>query len=92
MEIKKGNNKFYIGENESEMIARITWKNGGENIIVVDHTIVDPSLRGQGVAGKLLEKVVEMAREENLKIVPVCSYVVNKMTNSNEYDDILYKD
>ena len=71
------------------MIARITWKNGGESIIVVDHTIVDPSLRGQGVAGKLLAKVVAMAREENLKIVPVCSYVVAKLTRNDEYKDIL---
>ncbi len=91
MEIKKGNNKFYIGESEQELIAKITWKNGEDNIIIVDHTIVDPSLRGQGIAGKLLAKVVEMARNENLKIIPVCSYVVAKMTRTNEYDDILHK-
>ena len=90
MEIKKGNNKFYIGETEEDMIARITWKNGGNNIIVIDHTIVDPSLRGQGVAGKLLQKVVEMAREENLKIVPVCSYAVVKLTRTDEYKDVLH--
>lgn len=91
MEIKKGNNKFYIGESEENMVARITWKNGGDNVIVVDHTIVDPSLRGQGVAGKLLAKVVQMARTENLKIVPVCSYVVAKLTRNDEYEDILHK-
>ncbi len=92
MEIKKGHNKFYIGESESDMQARITWKNGGDNIIVIDHTIVDPRLRGQGIAGELIKKVVEMAREENLKIVPVCSYAVVKLTRTNEYQDILYKD
>ena len=91
MEIKKGNNKFYIGESEENIIARITWKNGGSNIIVIDHTIVDPSLRGQGIAGKLLNKVVEMAREEDLKIVPVCSYAVVKMNRTNEYEDVLLK-
>lgn len=91
LEIKKGKNKFYIGETEETMVARITWKNGGENIIVVDHTIVDPSLRGQGIAGKLLAKVVEMARTENLKVVPVCSYVVAKLTRNDEYKDILHK-
>ena len=91
MEIKKGTNKFYIGENESNPIARITWKNGGNKIIVIDHTIVDPSLRGQGVAGQLLAKVVEMARNEGLKIVPVCSYAVVKLTRNNEYADVLHK-
>ena len=89
MEIKRGNNKFYVGESEENIIARITWKNGGNKIIVIDHTLVDPSLRGQGIAEKLIKKVVEMAREENLKIVPVCSYAVAKMTRTNEYEDVL---
>lgn len=91
MEIKKGTSKFYIGESEQDMVARITWRDGGENIIIVDHTIVDPSLRGQGVAGKLLDKVITMAREENIKIIPECSYVVAKMTRTNEYEDVLHK-
>lgn len=89
MEIKKGNNKFYIGESEANDIARITFKNGGNNIIIIDHTFVDPSLRGQSIAAKLLDKVVEMARTENLKIVPVCSYAVRKLTRNNEYEDVL---
>lgn len=89
MEIKKGNNRFYIGESEENPIARITWKNGGNNVIIIDHTIVDPSLRGQGIAGKLLDTVVEMARAENLKIVPVCSYAVVKMGRNDKYKDVL---
>ena len=91
MEIKKGKNKFYMGETEENPVARITWKNGGSNIIVIDHTIVDPSLRGQGIAAKLIVKVAEMARAENLKVVPVCSYAVAKMTRTDEYADILHK-
>lgn len=89
MEIKKGKGKFYIGESEDNFIAHITFKDGGNNVILIDHTFVDPSLRGQSIAGKLLAKVIEMAREENLKIVPVCSYAVNKMTRTDEYKDVL---
>jgi predicted GNAT family acetyltransferase len=89
MEIKRGKSKFYIGESETDFIAHITFKNGGNNVIIIDHTLVDPSLRGQGVAAKLLDKVVEMAREEDLKVVPVCSYAVAKLTRNDEYKDIL---
>jgi predicted GNAT family acetyltransferase len=88
-DIKKGTNKFYIGESEESRIAHITWISGGKNIIVVNHTFVDPSLRGQNIAGSLLAKVIEMAREEDLKIVPTCSYVVAKMTRNDEYKDVL---
>lgn len=88
-EIKRGKDRFYIGESELDNIARITWVNGGGNIIVVNHTFVDPELRGQSIANKLLDKVVEMARAENLKIVPSCSYAVAKLTRTDEYKDIL---
>jgi predicted GNAT family acetyltransferase len=88
-EIKKGTNKFYLGESDTKNIAKITWVPGGQNIIVVNHTFVDPSLRGQNIAGQLLAEVVKMAREENLKIVPTCSYVIAKMTRTDEYKDIL---
>lgn len=91
MEIKRGKSKFYIGESESEFTAHITFKNGGNNVIIIDHTFVDPSLRGQGVAALLIEKVVEMAREENLKIVPVCSYAVAVLNRGDKYQDILLK-
>lgn len=90
-EVKKGKNKFYVGESDTNNIAKITWVSGGENIIVVNHTFVDPSLRGQNVAGTLLAAVIKMAREEKLKIVPTCSYVVAKMTHTDEYNDILLK-
>lgn len=89
MEIKRGKGKFFIGNSETDFVAHITFKNGGNNVIIIDHTLVDPSLRGQGVANKLLAAVVKMAREENLKIVPVCSYAVAKLTRTDEYQDVL---
>jgi hypothetical protein len=88
-EIKRGINKFYIGESDTNNVARATWVNGGENIIVLNHTYVDPSMRGQSLASILVNKVVEMAREEGLKIVPTCSYAVVKLTRSDDYKDVL---
>lgn len=89
MEIKRGNGKFYIGESETEFIAHITFKNGGNKVIVIDHTFVDPSLRGQGVAAKLMEQVIKMARTEGLKCVPVCSYAVAAFKRNKDYQDVL---
>lgn len=91
MDIKRGKSKFYIGESESNFTAHITFKNGGNNIIIIDHTFVDPSLRGQGVAQLLMDAVVQMAREEQLKIVPVCSYAVVAFQRHKEYQDVLLK-
>lgn len=44
---------------------------------VLNHTVVDPSMKGQGIAGKLLDCVLEHAREKKVKVVPECSYVAH---------------
>lgn len=90
-EVKKGNNKFYVGESSDDFIAHITYVYKEENVIAVDHTFVSPELRGKSIASKLLAEVVNMARQENLKIIPICSYAVAKLTRNNEYEDILFK-
>lgn len=88
-EIKKGDQKFYIGESEENPIAEITFKKKDDHTIIADHTYVSDELRGEGIAGKLLTVLTDYAREENLKIVPVCSYVQKKMEHSEEYQDLI---
>ena len=89
--IKKGKNRFYIGENEKNDIARITFYYKEEKVIVIDHTFVSIELRGKAIAGKLLNEVITFAKEKNLLIIPVCSYAVKKMTRNDEYKEILFK-
>ncbi len=86
--IVAGNNKFYIGEDENKPIAEITFKPADDHTIIADHTYVSDELRGQGVAGKLFDKLIGYARENNLKIVPECSYVQSKMEKTSDYDDV----
>ncbi|AWK51718.1 GNAT family N-acetyltransferase [Clostridium beijerinckii] len=88
-EIKKDKNKFYIGENSQNALAEITFVPEGESKIIVNHTYVSESLRGQGIALKLVEKVIEYARQENIKIIPLCSYVEKVMTRNDKYKDVL---
>lgn len=74
-------------ELDGQRVAEITWieKNG---VMSVDHTYVSNVLRGQGVAKKLLDEAANYARENQLKMVAICSYVVSAFEKSNEYDDI----
>lgn len=90
-DIIKGENIFYIGENEQDAIAKITFKQKDAHTIIADHTYVSDELRGQGIAGKLFEKLITYAREENKKIVPLCSYVRAKMEKNPEYHDLITK-
>lgn len=79
-------NGFYIYDDDKEILARLEYKKDG-NTLIFDHTVVSDKLKGQGIAGKLLDVAVDYARKNNLKVHPVCSYVVKKFESGN-YDDI----
>lgn len=45
-----------------------------ENCWNIVHTEVDNSYQGQGIARKLVEKVIENAKENSKKVIAECSY------------------
>jgi predicted GNAT family acetyltransferase len=72
----------------SEQKAYLTWKARGEARIA-DHTYVPPEARGTGLAGKLVEALVEDARAQDFKIVPQCSYITAAFRRHPEWADLL---
>lgn len=54
----------------------------------ITHTVVDKKYGGQGLAGKLLDQVVSASRENNKKILPICSYAVKKFDEDEKYKDV----
>ncbi|MEW9502863.1 GNAT family N-acetyltransferase [Jeotgalibacillus marinus] len=88
--IIKGKNKFYI-EKEDQMVAEITFVSTGAERLIIDHTFVSEQLRGEGIAEKLVERVVTLAREENKKIIPLCPFAKSQFDKKNQYYDVLAK-
>lgn len=88
--IKKGINKFYIGDTEESPIAEITYSNDGEDKIIIDHTFVSEELRGQRIGQQLIKKVVDFAREENKKIIAKCPFAEKEFNENKEYEDVLF--
>lgn len=83
MKIEAGTNKFYIGEDENEPMAKVDYRVDGENLYI-DHVYVLPQLRGQGIAADLVESVIEFAKENELKIIPICSYAKSYISRMND--------
>lgn len=91
MEIKKGNKMFYIGENEENNKAKIDFVIDEKDNIVIEHTIISDEFKGQGIGKLLVDKVVEFARAENKKVIPVCTYAKAQFEKNKDYEDVLYK-
>ncbi|KAF0186546.1 MAG: acetyltransferase [Alphaproteobacteria bacterium] len=60
-----------------------------DGVLVIDHTGVPPALEGRGIAGALMERAIEEAREKGLRIHPECSYVVAAFRRHPDWSDVL---
>lgn len=91
VEIKKGDKCFYIGESQENAKAMITWVPSIEGVIIVEHTVVNDELAGQGIGKKLVDAVAKMAREQNLKIIATCKFARHTLQGSEKYQDLLHQ-
>lgn len=62
----------------------MTWSDAGPDIMIIDHTFVDPAYRGQKLAEKLVYTGVELARRDGKKIIPLCPYAKKKSLKRNQ--------
>lgn len=83
-------NYIRLKENEKE-IGNVWFGKQSEGVFRILRVFVDESYRGQGIAGKLVLKMVEHARENNFKLIPVCSFAVNEFARKKEYADVLFE-
>lgn len=81
------NNRFYMGD-KSHPQAEITFVSKGDDELSIDHTFVDNSLRGQGLAQKLVDAVADFARSEGKKLSATCPYAVKRLETDEKYADI----
>jgi predicted GNAT family acetyltransferase len=85
---KNGRGAFLIRNEDGERVAEMTYVKSGDSAFIIDHTEADPSLRGQGVADKLLDAAAAHARENKLKIHATCPFALKKLQNETEFADV----
>ena len=76
-----------------KMVKRlqITFPSIKDDVVNINHTFVDPSLRGQGVASKLMMELVKKLRAQNKKALISCPYAVQWFDRHEEYKDVVYR-
>ncbi|VED59016.1 GNAT family N-acetyltransferase [Staphylococcus simulans] len=88
-EVKHGHNKFYVGRDENNYQAQMTYVPTGPDLFIIDHTEVSEALRGQRVGYAMVEAAVNYASENNMKIVPLCPFAKSVFDKTPEYADVL---
>ncbi|MEM6768030.1 MAG: GNAT family N-acetyltransferase [Bacteroidota bacterium] len=90
IDIKERDSKgFAIAREDGIKAGVMTYSNPGSDFIIIDHTEVAPAFKGKSVGKQLLFKMVEMAREKNIKILPLCPFANAMFKKLPEIGDVL---
>jgi predicted GNAT family acetyltransferase len=72
---------------EQGEIAFADYQRRGD-VLIVPHVEAPMALRGTGAAGRLMEGMLDMIREQGLKIVPSCAYADAYIRRHPQYEDL----
>lgn len=81
---------FVIQENGNRL-AEMSYTNAGDDKIIIAHTFVEDSLRGEHIGKDLVKASVEFARQKGIKILPLCPFAKAVFDKHSEYEDVLDK-
>ncbi|MEL0539046.1 GNAT family N-acetyltransferase [Staphylococcus debuckii] len=83
-DLQKGENQFYIGDvNQPDAI--IQFRKVNDQTIDIHYAAVSDTLGNQGMGTKLVEKVIDYANENGLKITCTSSYARNIINHFPEF-------
>lgn len=87
MEFQREEGRIYAMEGD-KLVAEITFP-ARDGTAEIDHTFVDDSLRGQGVAGALVQAAADQIRADGNKARVICSYAKAWFAQHPEEGDLL---
>lgn len=89
MEFRIEQNRLFAESPEGKLLAELTFPARDEKRVNVDHVFVDETLRGQGIAGRLMETICDHVKAEGLMIVAKCPYAIEWFKKHPERQDVV---
>ena len=86
--INEKDGAFYVDINGKQE-AMMTFVFAGNDKIIIDHTEVNPESNGKGYGKMMVLKAIEFAREQKLKIIPLCPFAKSVFDKNPEFNDVL---
>ena len=79
---------FFVEEG-ARRFAEMVYVMAGSKKMIIEHTEVDESLKGQGIGAKLLEALVDYVRKEEIKVLPLCPFAKATFKKRKDLQDVL---
>ncbi len=94
MEIEQFNREskgHFKAVEEGKEAGRMTYSWAGDDKIIIDHTEVNPEFKGKNVGKQMVMAAVEYARNNHIKIIPLCPFAKSVFDRNVEIQDVLSK-
>lgn len=85
--VQHDDTSFFV-ERDGKRIAEMVYKRRDDSHVTVVHTQTDESLRGQGVARKLLDALVAWARASHTRVSATCPYAKAQFEKDASIQDV----
>jgi predicted GNAT family acetyltransferase len=79
---------FFI-KSDVKKVAQMVYVMAGPTKMIIEHTEVDESLKGQGIGIRLLEALVDYVRAEEIKVIPLCPFAKANFAKRSDLQDVL---
>jgi len=88
---KQTDNKgiFFVAGEEGEPLAELIYMKQGSDTMILEHTEVSDTLRGQNVGFQLVNAAIEHARSHYMKVIPMCPFAKAVIEKKPEFRDVL---
>lgn len=87
-EVGPGKGRYIAKVEGTDAAGELVYSRANPHLIVAEHTEVPDALRGRGIALALATRLVEDARAEGVKIVPLCPFVNAERRKHKEWNDV----
>ena len=84
---KKGR---FILELDGDFAGEMTYTWAGDEKFIIDHTGIEDGHEGKGFGKKLVEAAIDYARENDLKILPLCPFAKKMMDRDDGLNHIRF--
>lgn len=88
-QINRGTKGVFQAMEDGKEAGAMTYSWAGEDKMIIDHTEVNPEFKGRNVGNQLLMALVQYARENNIKIIPLCPFAKSVFDKNEAIRDVL---
>lgn len=89
IQINSSDNGLFQAIDNGDITGEMFYTWDGNDKIIITHTEVNEAFNGKGIGKKMVLEAVNFARQNNIKIIPVCPFAKKVFDKVDEIKDVL---